>query len=102
MKGVISLRMDPSLLKEIDRVAKEEGKTRSALIKEAVRYYLQRVHSMDSSEGFVPFLEYKRVNEDLMRSLDRIRELEVEITSLRKENEFLRREVERRKRRWFF
>ena len=102
MKGVISLRMDPSLLKEIDRVAKEEGKTRSALIKEAVRYYLQRVHSMDSSEGFVPFLEYKRVNEDLMRSLDRIRELEVEITSLRKENEFLKREVERKRRRWFF
>ncbi len=102
MKGVISLRMDPSLLKEIDRVAKEEGKTRSALIKEAVRYYLQRIHSMDSSEGFVPFLEYKRVNEDLMRSLDRIRELEVEITSLRKENEFLKREVERKRRRWFF
>ena len=102
MKGVISLRMDPSLLKEIDRVAKEEGKTRSALIKEAVRYYLQRIHSMDSSEGFVPFLEYKKVNEDLMRSLDRIRELEVEITSLRKENEFLKREVERKRRRWFF
>ena len=98
MKGVISLRIEPSLLEEIDKVVKEEGKSRTVFIKEAVRYYLQNARRKDSSEGFVPFVEYKKVNEELKSALDRIKELEKEVLSLKQENESLRQ----KKRRWLF
>ncbi len=98
MKGVISLRIEPSLLEEIDKVVKEEGKSRTVFIKEAVRYYLQNARRKDSSEGFVPFMEYKKVNEELKSALDRIKELEKEVLSLKQENESLRQ----KKRRWLF
>ncbi len=101
MGEVISLRMDSSLLGEIDKVAEEEGKTRSAVIKEAVRYYLQHVRRKENMESFVPFAEYKKVNEELVKALGRIKELEVEIANLRKENEALKKEASK-KRRWFF
>ncbi len=103
MKGVISFRLEPSLLEELDRVSKEEGKTRTGVIKEAIRYYLQHIHRKNSSEGFVPFLEYKKVNEELKSALRRISELEAKVAELSKENEHLRKEAGReKKRRWFF
>lgn len=97
MKGVISFRLETSLLEELDRVSKEEGKTRTGVIKEAIRYYLQHVHRKKDSEGFVPFLEYKRVNEELKEALKRISELEAKLAELSKENEILKK-----RRRWFF
>ncbi len=96
-KGVISFRLEPSLLEELDRVAKEEGKTRTGMIKEAIRYYLQHIHRKKDSEGFVPFLEYRRVNEELKEALKRISELEARLAELSKENEMLKK-----RRRWFF
>ena len=98
MKGVISLRIEPSLLEEIDKATKEEGKSRTVFIKEAVRYYLQNARRKDSSEGFVPFPEYKKVNEELKGALERIKELEKEVVSLKRENESLKR----KKKRWLF
>ncbi len=100
-KGVISIRLEASLLQELDRVAKEEGKTRTGVIKEAIRHYLQNVHRKNSSEGFVPFLEYKKVNEELKNALKKISQLEALVVELRKENELLK-EAQKRKRRWFF
>ncbi len=103
MKGVISLRLSASLLEEIDRMCREEGKSRSAFIKEALRHYLQHIQRKGNSEGFVPFLEYKKVNEELREALWRIAELEALVAELRKENESLRKELEGgRRRRWFF
>ncbi|RLJ70469.1 ribbon-helix-helix CopG family protein [Hydrogenivirga caldilitoris] len=99
MKGVISFRLEPSLLEELDRVSKEEGKTRTGIIKEAIRYYLQHIHRKNNSEGFVPFLEYRKVNEELKETLRRVSELEARIAELSKENELLKRD---KKRRWFF
>ncbi len=96
-KGVISFRLEPSLLEELDRVSREEGKTRTGIIKEAVRYYLQHIHRKKDSEGFVPFLEYKKVNEELKEALRKISELEAKLAELSKENEMLKK-----KRRWFF
>ncbi len=101
MKGVISFRLEASLLEELDRVSKEEGKTRTGIIKEAIKYYLQHIHRKKDSEGFVPFLEYKRTNEELKEALRRISELEARIAQLSKENEHLRKEAQKRKR-WFF
>ncbi len=102
MKGVISIRIEPSLLEEMDRVCKEEGKTRSGFIKEAIRYHLQNTHRKNSSEGFVPFLEYKKVNEELKEALKRISDLESQLAELRKENEILRKDSKGKKKRWFF
>ena len=103
MKGVISIRIEPSLLEEMDRVCKEEGKTRSGFIKEAIRYHLQNTHRKNSSEGFVPFLEYKKVNEELKEALKRITELESQVAELKKENEILRKGSDKgKKKRWFF
>ncbi|MDQ7082601.1 MAG: ribbon-helix-helix domain-containing protein [Aquificota bacterium] len=100
---MITVRLEPSFFEEVDRVAKELGKSRSALIKEALRFYLQHLRRGESPEGFVPFLEFKRVNEELIRSLNRIKDLEVEVATLKKENELLKKELENRpKRRWFF
>lgn len=96
MRGVISFRLEPSLLEELDRVCREEGKTRTGLIREAIRYYLQHIHRKNSSEGFVPFLEYKKVNEELKEALLRISELEAKIAELSKEREMLK------KKRWLF
>ncbi len=100
MKGVISLRLEDSLLYELDNFAKAEGKTRSAVIKEAIRFYLKNAHIKNSSDGFVPFSEYRRVNDELKEALRRIGELEAEVSKLRKENEMLRQT--NKKRRWFF
>ncbi len=103
MKGVISFRLEPSLLEELDKVSREEGKTRTGIIKEAIRYYLQNIHRKNNSEGFVPFLEYKKANEELKEALRRISELEVLVAELRKENEILREELKKsKKKRWFF
>jgi len=103
MKGVISLRIEPSLLEELDKVAREEGKSRTGVIKEAIRYYLQHIHRRNSSEGFVPFLEFKKTNDELKESLRRIAELEAEVAKLSKENEVLREELRKtKKRRWIF
>jgi len=103
MGSVISLRLSASLLEEIDRICREEGKSRSAFVKEALRYYLQHTRRKDNSEGFVPFLEYRKINEELRSALRRIAELEALVAELRKENETLRKELEgRRRKRWFF
>ncbi|NPA41117.1 MAG: ribbon-helix-helix protein, CopG family [Aquificae bacterium] len=103
MGGTISIRIEASLLEELDRVAREEGKTRSGLIKEAVRYYLRNIHRKNSSEGFVPFLEYKKTNEELKEALKRISELEAQLAELRKENEVLKEQLKAvKKKRWFF
>jgi len=102
MKGLISLRLEASLLEELDRACREEGKTRTAVIKEAIRHYLQHLKRKDNSEGFVPFLEYRKVNDELMKALGRIAELEASVAELKKENEMLRKQSEVRKRRWFF
>ena|GEM_PF-2206710 len=101
MRGVISLRIETSLLEELDRAVKEEGRSRTALIKEAVRYYLQHLRRKNESEGFVPFLEFKRTNDELKEALTRIAELESRVAELRKENEMLRSGQQKR-RRWFF
>lgn len=97
MKGIVSFRLEPSLLEELDRVSKEEGKTRTGVIKEAIRYYLQHLNRKNSSEGFVPFVEYKKVNEELKEALKKISELEVKLAELSKENEILKK-----RKRWFF
>jgi len=103
MKGVISLRIEPSLLEELDKVAREEGKSRTGVIKEAVRYYLQHIHRKNSSEGFVPFLEFKKANDELKESLRRLAELEAKVAKLSKENEILKEELKKtKKRRWIF
>ncbi len=100
MRGVISLRIESSLLDELDKAVKEEGKSRTGLIKEAIRYYLQHLRRGKNQEGFVPFVEYRKVNEELKNAMDRIAKLEAENAELKKENEMLK--SGQKKRRWFF
>lgn len=38
---ILSLSLPPGLLKEAERIAKKEGRTRSELFREALRRYLQ-------------------------------------------------------------
>ncbi len=99
-RPIISLRVEASLLQEMDEFCKKEGKSRTALIKEAVRFYLANAPLRNRSEGFVPFMEYKKVTEELKEALRRISELEAEIATLRKENEALKEKL--KKKRWFF
>lgn len=39
---VIGVRMEPELERQLDRLAQQQGKTRSACIREAIQQYLQR------------------------------------------------------------
>lgn len=103
MKEVISVRLEDSLLDELNRFAKTEGKSRTAVIKEAIRFYLKHAHIKNSSDGFVPFSEYKKVNDELKALLKQISILEARLAELKKENEALKEKLENsRKRRWFF
>ncbi len=38
---ILSLSLPPTLLREAERVAKKEGRTKSELFREALRWYLQ-------------------------------------------------------------
>jgi metal-responsive CopG/Arc/MetJ family transcriptional regulator len=102
MRGVISLRIESSLLEELDKAVQEEGRSRTGIIKEAIRYYLQHLRKRKDSEGFVPFIEFKKANEELKSALERIAELEARVAELRKENEMLKASSAQKKRRWFF
>ncbi len=97
MGNVVSIRLEASLLSELDRICKEEGKSRTTVIKEALRYYLQYIRSKSSTEGFVPFSEYRQVNEELKEALRKIAELEALLAEVKKEKDMLTK-----KRRWFF
>jgi cell shape-determining protein MreC len=72
------------------------------LIKEAIRHYLDNAHRGNSSEGFVPFLEYKKLNEELRETLKRVGDLERRLMELSEENRRLREKLEKKKRCWFF
>ncbi len=97
MGNVVSIRLEASLLSELDRICKEEGKSRTTVIKEALRYYLQYIRSKSNTEGFVPFSEYRQVNEELKEALRKIAELEALLAEVKKEKDMLTK-----KRRWFF
>ncbi|HIC97517.1 MAG TPA: ribbon-helix-helix protein, CopG family [Aquificaceae bacterium] len=98
MRNVVSIRLERSLLEEVDKVAKREGKARSVVVREALRIYVKNLKSEKSREGLVPFSEYRKVSEELKDALKKIGELERKIAELSKENELLKS----KKRRWFF
>ncbi len=103
MKEVISVRLEDSLLDELNKFAKSEGKSRTAVIKEAIRFYLRHVHTKSGLDGFVPFSEYKRVNDELKALLKQVSHLEARLVELKKENELLKEKLESsKKKRWFF
>jgi metal-responsive CopG/Arc/MetJ family transcriptional regulator len=47
---IINMTVPEELLREVDEVAKAEGRTRSELLREAVRRYVQERHTKDSSQ----------------------------------------------------
>jgi len=103
MKGMISLRLEGSLLSEVDKARLREGKSRTAFIKEALLHYLQYIERKEGSGGFVPFDEYKRLNEELKTTLIKVAKLENLVANLTKENETLSQELKKaKKKRWFF
>lgn len=46
---IVNMTIPEELLKEVDAVAQDEGRTRSELFREAVRRYVQEQHRKDSS-----------------------------------------------------
>lgn len=47
MTGTMTISLPPELASEVDRLAKEEGRTRSELLREAFRQYAERRRRWD-------------------------------------------------------
>ncbi len=86
MKETISIRLERHVLEEIDRVAKEEGTSRTEVIREALRVYFKTKESA-KDRSFIPFEEYKRVSEELSVVKFRMGELQAKLEALETEKE---------------
>ena len=50
--GTVTISLPPDLASEVDRLAKEEGRTRSELLREAFRQYAERRRRWDQLFAF--------------------------------------------------
>jgi len=57
----VTVSLPPALLRQVDRIAETEGRTRSELFREAVRQYLRRVERWDQIFSFGEQVARERV-----------------------------------------
>ena len=51
-RRTVTVSLPPALIRDVDRLARSEGRTRSELFREAVRQYIRRVERWDQIFAF--------------------------------------------------
>ena len=51
-RRTVTVSLPPALIRDVDRLARSEGRTRSELFREAVRQYVRRVERWDQIFAF--------------------------------------------------
>ena len=71
MKDSITIRLDPQLNRLLDRLAKETGRTRSDLVRDALRRQLRLLRFESLRRKVLPFAEARGylTDEDITRDL---------------------------------
>jgi CopG family transcriptional regulator/antitoxin EndoAI len=67
----VTVSLPPALLREIDRLAESEGRTRSELFREALRQYMHRIERWDQIFAFGEQVAKERdvTEEDVARAV---------------------------------
>jgi metal-responsive CopG/Arc/MetJ family transcriptional regulator len=94
MKETVSIRLERHIIEEIDRLAREEGTSRTEVIREALRVYF-KIKDSSKDKSFVAFEEYRKVTEELSLARFRAGEQQARIEMLEKEVHRLEGELER-------
>ena len=71
MKNTITIRLDPQLEKLLDRLSKQTGRTRSDLVRDALRRQLNLLRFENLRRKTLPFAEARGylTDEDVTRDL---------------------------------
>ncbi len=71
MKGAITIRLDPELEKLLDRLCKQTGRTRSELVRDALRRQLELLRFERLRRRTLPFAEARGylTDEDVVRDV---------------------------------
>lgn len=71
MKSAITIRLDPDLERRLDRLAEETGKSRSEIVREALRRQLALLQFEQLRERIMPFAEARGylTDEDVFRDI---------------------------------
>ena len=71
MKGAITIRLDPDLEKLLDRLCKQTGRTRSELVRDALRRQLSLLRFERLRRRTLPFAEARGylTDEDVVRDV---------------------------------
>lgn len=71
MPSVVTIRLDPALEKLLDRLCKETGRTRSELVREALRRQLSLLRFEQLRRKVLPFAEARGylTDEDIARAV---------------------------------
>ena len=71
MKSAITIRLDPDLERRLDRLAEETGKSRSEIVREALRRQLALLQFEQLRERIMPFAEARGylTDEDIFRDI---------------------------------
>ena len=69
--SALTIRLDPELQKQLERVAKRSGRTRSEIVREALRRQLALAQFKDLRKRMMPFAEAAGylTDEDVFRDL---------------------------------
>jgi len=71
MKGAVTIRLDPALEKLLDRLCKQTGRTRSELVRDALRRQLSLLRFERLRRRTLPFAEARGylTDEDVARDV---------------------------------
>ena len=71
MKSALTIRLDPELERRLDQLAERSGKTRSEIVREALRRQLALLQFEQLRERVMPFAEARGylTDEDVFRDL---------------------------------
>jgi len=71
MKNAVTIRLDPDLERLLDRLCRETGRSRSDVVRDALRRQLQLLRFEHLRRRVLPFAEARGVltDEDVLRSV---------------------------------
>ncbi len=71
MSSIVTIRLDPALEKLLDRLCKQTGRTRSELVREALRRHLSLLRFEQLRRKVLPFAEARGylTDEDIARDV---------------------------------
>ena len=94
MKETVSIRLEKHFIEQIDRLAQQEGTSRTEVIREALRVYFKTKESAED-RSFVPFSEYKKLTDEVIKGKYEMGQMRAKVEALEEERSKLREELKR-------